>query len=189
MSTSNQARVSIGTKIVAVLMVFGGVSGVIRSAPLCVRLAQQPDFFQMTVAVLAIVLFAWGVRVAWGLWQGEAQFIRWAAILFALQVPIINYLGLAYEFTNGLGVRILVGGSGTGAPHSHYVNIGGNLGSWLNFDYSQLDSRWMVGINLVALIVAVYLFKLSHQVSTDLVKDSEEMGVRVENASRTDLTQ
>jgi hypothetical protein len=147
--------------MVAVLMLAGGVTGVIGSSRTATYFVQQSEYDQIAVPSCSIVLFAWTAWVGWGVWRGRAQFIRWAKILFALQVIVFNIGGIACEFFVGLSARIAVGGSMVPMPPpSHQLMLGANFGAAFNLHLTREDSQWMAGINVVALIVLVYLFRI-----------------------------
>ena len=159
MGASIDSQPGVGLRMVAVLMIAGGVAGVIGSSRTATYLVQQSEYDQIAVPCCSIVLFAWTAWVGWAVWRGKAQLIRWVKVLFAMQVIVFNIGGIAYEFFTALSVRVAVGGSMVPMPPpSHQLMLGANFGATFNLHLERQDSQWTAGINLVALIVLVYLF-------------------------------
>ncbi len=164
-------------------MILGGAAGVIGSTR---ALFKQEEWSPLLVVILSVVLHACTAWVGWGLWQGKGQFVRWAKVLFCMQAFFFNVGGYAYEFWNGVSARISVGGWMTDMPPpSHTLMIGGNFGASFNLHLTPEDSRWMVGVNLVALLVLAYLFWVSRIGRGEVLKEHE---LPVENGSRSDST-
>jgi hypothetical protein len=160
MSNGMPPRRRFGAALIAALLVFGGLSGFANAVHLIIDSFRQPEGYGVAAPICSLLVFAWTTRVGWGVWQGQAVFIRWARVLFALQTILFNVGGYAYEFFAGVSVRIMVGGYLVETPPpSHYLTVGGNLGSQFSWDFARHDSRWMVGLNLFALVVLVCLRK------------------------------
>jgi len=160
MHNNDKLQPTIGVRIVAVLMMVGGIVGVIGAIRLVLYWAARDESLPFVVHCCSIPLFAWTAFVGWNLWRGQTRFLRWAAILFGLQVIVFGVGGFAYEFSTGLSARIAVGGFMVPMPPpSHNLSIGANFGSSLNLNLTRDDSRWMVGINVVALIIWLYVLR------------------------------
>lgn len=152
----------VGLKTVAVLLIFGGVTGFIPAFRQSYRHMHGEEISQLGIPILSMILFGWSAWVGFRLWRGAPSSIRQAFVLFALQVLELGILGCAYEFSTGLSLRVMVGGHAVDAAQagpSHYLLFGGNLGSSLNLKTSGGEAGWMIGINLVALGVCGYLVK------------------------------
>jgi hypothetical protein len=164
-----------GSRIVAILMMVGGAAGVVSSLRFAAYNAIQDQPSTLVVRLCAILLFGWTVWVGLGLWRGKAHSIWWAKVLFGMQVLFFNVGGFAYEFWNGLTARITVAGwLEPTPPPAHSVSIGGDFGAWFNLNLTEQGSRWMVGVNLVALIVLVYLLRHSRIYQTDTASAAEQ---------------
>jgi hypothetical protein len=142
-------------------MVAGGAIGAIGAIRLIAQLIGQEQPFRVAVQCFAVLLFAWTGIVGLGLWRANGLFIRWAKVLIAAQVLVFGIGGFAFEFSTGLSARIALSGWLVPIPPpSHSVTIGANLGSSLNMNLTRGDSRWMVGVNLVAVIILACLSRI-----------------------------
>jgi hypothetical protein len=112
--------------------------------------AHQQQPYHIIVPAISIVVFAWGVCKGISLWRGKPSGYKWAKILFALQIPVFSLGRLSYEYSTGFSARIMIG-------HTNR-HVGGDIGSSLNFLISPEALGWMLGINLVAVAVLIYLF-------------------------------
>jgi len=152
MSDKTDVRVTWGARVVAFLLVAGGVLGILAAVFLAQEFArQQPD--RMITPLASIIIFAWGVVMGVVLWRGRPAGYKWAKILFILQIPAFRVAQFSYEFSTGISARVLFGHSNS--------RFGANIGSSLNFLISSDPQGWMFGINLVALVVVAYLYILS----------------------------
>jgi len=162
MSTNTESRPRMGVRIVALVMMIGGIVGVFGAIRLAGYFAKQQEFSRIVVPGCSMLLFAWTVRVGVGVWQAKAQFLRWAEVLFALQVVVFNVGGYAYELYTGISAKVMVGGFLEPMPApSHTLAAGAKFGSTFDLNLAREDSRWLIGINLVALIIWIYLLRRS----------------------------
>jgi len=144
-------------RIIAGMMLLGGVAGVLSSVRLIYK---QEEFFAGVVVMLALLLHACSGWVGWGLWCGKPHFYGWAKVLFTLESVFFNIGGIAFEFWNGLSARVAVDGWLISMPPpSHSVTVAGSFGATFNLNLTRQDSRWMVGINLIAVGILLWLFK------------------------------
>jgi hypothetical protein len=175
-----------GVRVVAVVMILGGIVGVVSAVRVMNYYARLPDFSQLVVPCCSMLLFAWTAIVGRGLWLGKARFIRWAMVLFGMQGIVLGIGGYAYEFSTGLSVRILVEGSMMAVPTpSRTLSVGANLGSSFNLHLTREHARWMVGINLVALIILSYLSHIYRRISGVSPAPQAEAKAPVENPAET----
>jgi hypothetical protein len=155
MTDSQRLPISYGARFVSVLLMAGGLLGIFVSIQMAVHFAHESRTDRFVVAALSIPLFAWCMPVAVSLWRGNPRGYRWATILFAAQIPAFCISRLTYEFSTGASGRIMFG-------HSSH-RFGANIGSSLNLLVSPEPPGWMVGINLVAIVVVIYLWTLTRR--------------------------
>lgn len=136
-----------GVRILAVLLIAGGIIGIGLSIWMAILGMQQP-----VLAVFAVVFAAAFAFTAWQgvkLWKGTAGGYKWAKILFAAQIPSLSLGGLSYGFYTLLGFNIQ---AGSGVDVFDF-----NVGSALNIMYSPEAQPAYVGVNLIGLAAFAYL--------------------------------
>jgi hypothetical protein len=163
MSTSTEIKPTVGARIVGVLMILGGILGIVGSICTIIYFAQQLEYSRIVVPSCSIPLFAW---------------IAWIGG------------GYAYEFSTGLSVHLSVDGFVVPRPvPSHNVNVGAHLGSLFNLNLTGEEPRWMVGTNLVALGVLIYLFRLSRVSRANVsTPTAEDVNAAIENQTQSGAT-
>lgn len=162
MNGRERVPVSIGMKLVALLLMIGGVLGVGLTFWLDLSLVSSGRAGVLSPAIAMtgafIVLFGWAAWVGRELWVGERRAVRMAGILFAIQVPLLRVPGLIYEWHTGFTVPITVGSGGR-------FGAGFNLGSSFSFYVLPRIQDFSVGVNLVAVLVLVFLIRKSRELS------------------------
>lgn len=153
MSGGGRGGVRYGARFVSFLMIAGAMLGILSSVFLAPRLAQEHRPYRVAVAVVSVAVFAWAAVKGIDLWRGKPGGYRWAKVLFALQIPAVSVARFSYEFSTGMSARVMFG-------HSNR-RFGADIGSSLNLLISPEPQGWMLGINIVAVIVVVYLFMAS----------------------------
>jgi hypothetical protein len=141
------------SKVIGVVLILGGLLGIAASGAAVMQFAHQHQMGRMISSSLAIVLFAWGIPTGVGVWRESPRELKWAKIIFALQVPVFSIGRLVYQYSNFLSVRIMVGNT------SH--NFGGDVGSSSDLYVLPHSPGFMFGVNLFALIVLMYLIARS----------------------------
>jgi hypothetical protein len=136
-------------KIIGVVLILGGLLGIAASVPAVIHFAHEHQVARVISAIMGIALFAWSIPTGVGIWRESACALKWAKILFALQIPVFSIGRVVYEYSNFLSLRIMVGNT------SH--NFGGDIGSSSDFYLLPQSPGFMFGVNLFALIVLVYL--------------------------------
>ena len=162
-------RVS-GRRIIAFLLVAGGVLGILGSLSMAGHFAGRQESLRVGSAVVSAGLFAWGILTGVSLWRGTARGFRWATFLYALQVPVFSVGPVSYEFSTLLSFRVMAGNT------THFV--GANIGSSANIFLSDQSLGFMCGINLVAVIALCCLVATSRVASTQ----SPRLGTAAWNA-------
>jgi hypothetical protein len=150
-------RSRLGMKIVAGFMLAGGAAGLVGATPL---LFKQQEFSGWLLVTLAALLHAGTASVGWGLWRGEAQYLTWARIIFGMQSVFFNIGGITFDFWNGISARVALDGWMVPMPPpSHSFTVGGSFGAAVNLNLTRQDSRWMFGINLIAVGILFWLLR------------------------------
>lgn len=139
-------------RLIAILLIVGGIFGIGLAVWLGLQASSQQPAFAFYGLVFGAV-FAWSAWKGISLWKGRPDGYKWAKILFAAQIPILSLPYFAYEFYTGLSLRLIFGQVNS--------NIGFGLGSSIEFYVSPEIRNTVFGINLIALIVFVYLVKMS----------------------------
>lgn len=162
MNSSDSVPISTSMRLVALLLIVGGVVGIGVGVWLDIRLLTNSriSLFSGTTAIIGvfILLYGWAVWTGLDLWKGRRRALKFAQILFAMQIPLLTVPGFSYEFHIGLTVLIAI----LSGPH---LNLNFNLGSSFAFYISSQVHGVVIGINLVALVVLVYLIRKSREIS------------------------
>ena len=140
-------------KTLAVFLIAGGLLGILESVLKGVHFSQQNQTIRLISSILSAALFAWGIPVGIGLWQGTLAGFKWAKLLFALQVPVFSLVHVSYELSTFLSFRVMLGDT------NHY--LGGNIGSSSNIYLSADPTGVIFGVNIVAVLALLYLMKAS----------------------------
>jgi hypothetical protein len=159
MNNGFRGRVIYGARIIAFFLVAGGLLGMLNSVLMGSQAALQKESLRAISASLSAGLFAWGTLTGVALWRGTLRGIKWAKLLFALQIPVFSVARLTYEFSTFFSFRLMAGNT------SHY--IGGNIGSSSNIYLSPHSPGLMFGINIVAVIALLYLIWGSQSASAE----------------------
>ena len=151
----NKAKSSYVSKIIGVVLILGGLLGIAASVPAVIHFAHRHQVMRMLSAIVGIALFAWSIPTGVGVWRESARELKWAKILFALQVPVFSIGRLVYEYSNFLSLRIMVGNTSR--------NFGGDIGSSSDFYQLPHSPGFILGINVFACIALLYLIGRSRQ--------------------------
>lgn len=162
MSPNKNEYVRGGVKLVASLLIAGGIIGILFTIAMAIRIVMQQPFF-MVFAVLSILVYGWNALKGMDLWRGKPQGLKWAKIMLALQTPVICVPGFLYEFNSPLHLNIMVGHVGNAVMFDQ-------IGATVEFAFGpnfnlhvfspQLQCLFF-SVNVVALIALVYLIKAS----------------------------
>lgn len=149
MSTESIATASapIGVRILAVLLILGGIIGIGLSIWMAILGMEQPAFAIVAIVFAAVFTFTtWqGVK----LWQNRPEAYKWSKILFAAQVPAFSVGGITYGFFTLVGFNVQLG---AGVELFDF-----SAGSALNVLYSPEAPPTFVGVNLIAAAACAYL--------------------------------
>ena len=140
-------------RVISVFLIFGGLLGLLGTyflAAHAVRNHQEP---QIISTILSALLFAWCILSGIELWREKPRGLRFAKILFALQIPVFTVARFTYEFSTLFSLRLMIGNTSR--------TIGANIGSSGNIHLSPQSSGFLAGINLVAVIAFCGLYAIS----------------------------
>jgi len=162
---SESQNTALGVKITALLLAGGGLLG-LASVPIALvafpqQLLSQPP---LKVAFGGFYLFldGWCTWIGFDLWRGKSHALKWARIIFALQIPYVTVPGFSYLFqTAGVTVQLFFS--------SHGYNL--KLGSYISIFVSPLIEGYAFGVNIVAIAALIYLTRLQ-SLTYEMKKDS-----------------
>jgi len=151
-------------RIVALLLILGGALGVGLTIWLDVNLlmSSQIRIFSLATAIAGvfILIFGWCVWTGVDLWRGRRQALKFAMILFAMQIPVILLPGFSYHLHTGLMVLIAIVAGGQ-------VSADFQFGSSFNFFISPEVHGLTIGVNLVALFMLIYLIRVARELAEE----------------------
>jgi hypothetical protein len=153
MSGMGKTGTRFGERFVSFILIAGGILGMIASVQMTAHFAHEHRLSRSVVAVISVPVFAWCILKGADLWRGKPSGYRWARALFLMQIPAVCISRFTYEFSTGMSARILFG-------HSNR-RFGADIGSSLNLLISPEPPGWMLGINIVAVLVTIYLFTVT----------------------------
>ena len=135
-------------KALAVLLLAGGAVGIGIALLVGFQLAQT-NIAYAGLMLLLLALFAWSALTGIRLWRGDPRGFKWAAILFAAQIPVLTVPGFAYEYYTGIAIK-LMGGNVESA-----LSFG--IGATANVFVGTQTAGAAVGVNLVAIAALALL--------------------------------
>jgi len=164
MNSNDRFTVTKGMRIVALLLIIGGALGVGLTIWLDTQLLMSSQLSVLSsaaaIAGVFICLFGWCVWTGIDLWRGRRKALKFAMILFALQIPVITVPQFSYRMYTGLmlQIRVLSGGQ---------VDTGFQFGSAFGFYISPEVQGLAIGVNLVALFVLIYLIRVWRELAQE----------------------
>ena len=155
MKTANDSRekARYGARIVASFLLAGGLLGLVGSILALYHSVQRHQIPAGISGILSIGLFAWCIPTGVAVWRIKGSGLRWAELLFAIQVPVFTIARFSYEFSTFLSLRVMIGNT------THH--IGGDIGSSSNLNLLPRPLGFLFGINIVAVLVLLYLIRAS----------------------------
>jgi hypothetical protein len=138
-----------GTRIVASFLLAGGLLGLVGSIQGLRYSIQLRQVAAAISGILSIGQFAWCISTGMAVWRAKARGLKWAKLLFAIQVPVFTIERFSYEFSTFLSLRVMIGNTTR--------HIGGNIGSSSNLNLLPQPLGFLFGINIVAVLVLLYL--------------------------------
>lgn len=162
---------------IATLLTIGGVVGIVL---VLLMEASAEGFSHPIFLVFAMLLFGACTWVGVGLCKSEQRYHGWAMLLFLLQVPVIEVHRVAYHFYVGSGLFLTFQNE-----FSSRLAFEFELASALKFAIPSGTENIVIGVNVLALAVAVYLM----ETSTRLRKPSEASVLEHASQSTQHLSQ
>lgn len=152
-------EINVVDRFLAIVLMAGGVLGAGSSVYGQGRILYQSSPTLLRTHWMALVpmelflgLFLWSAIVGVRYWRQEARAWKWAAILFAVQIPITIVPGLRYEYFTGIAVPLTI------VHFRNSLSIGFSFGSraamWVGPGIPDL----IYGVNLFACVAVLYLF-------------------------------
>jgi hypothetical protein len=164
MNGKETLAVTNGMKTVALLLMIGGVLGDVLTIWLDVNLLMNSQRGMLSsataIAGVFILIFGWCVWTGVDLWRGRRQALKFAMILFAMQIPVILLPGFSYYLHTGLMVQVAIVAGGQ-------FSAGFQFGSAFNFYISPEVYGLTIGVNLVALLVLIYLIRVWRELADE----------------------
>lgn len=150
-ASTNHPRVSVGIRLIALLLMVGGAAGVVLFVMLVIQMAPKQPLMGL-FSLPGACVFVWSALTGFDLWRGKPAGYRWARILFAAQIPIILIPGFQYWFYTGVsGYMMFSEGRDSNTSWSF------NLGSSVSMLVGGQSSGRSVGINLLAVVIFLFL--------------------------------
>ncbi|HKW74978.1 MAG TPA: hypothetical protein VJN64_05585 [Terriglobales bacterium] len=154
--SAKKRKIPVGLTLIYLLLVIGGGIGV--SMALLREASIQNDLSQLTYIGLVILLNAGTAWVGFCIWKGDSRSYRWARLIFLLQVPVLSFSKLTYEFYTGAFLGLTFS-----QEAASKLNLNLELGSLTSLQISPGIHGLIVGVNLVALAALLYLRALGAQ--------------------------
>jgi hypothetical protein len=105
MRDDDPRRADYGVRLIAVLLIAGGILGVVGAVAVTSAFIRDQRPYRAVPAIASMAVFGWGAIKGIDLWRGRPQGYRWAKILFAFQILTFSVAGLSYEFSTGISGR------------------------------------------------------------------------------------
>ena len=158
-ASANDSKNNVGAKLIALLLMLGGVVGVFLFVKVLIQAAQHGSLMGI-LNLLGVIIFVWSALTGLSLWLGKPGGYRWAKILFAAQIPIIGVPGLQYWFYTGVNLWLTIRSGISNGVTTHGVGLGFNLGSSLSMWLGLHSTVYMVGINPLAIGILIFLSRV-----------------------------
>ena len=165
--SNSTGKSSAAIKLVALLLMVGGIVGVVFAVSYLNGRDRSPMLF--AEELITILVFGWSALKGRDLWNGKPAGYKWARILVVTQIPVIGAPGFSYWFYTGLSCRLYFQTKATAG--SAIVASQFNLGSSVSLLIGQPTEVVSVGINLVAVAALVCLLAVSPQHVADGQED------------------
>src|SRR5262245_15891744 len=155
MKTSNNGRgeTKYGARIIAFVLLAGGLLGLLGSALAVYHSVQQHRAVDGVSGILSTALFAWCIPTGAALWRRMPEGFKWAKLLFAMQIPVFSVARFSYEFSTFFSFRLMIGNTTR--------HIGGDIGSSSNLNLLPQSLGFLFGINVLAVLILLHLIRSS----------------------------
>lgn len=136
---------------IGILSLGGGAIGAALGLQLILSRGHPVEW---VICLAFIAIYVWGVWCGTKLLEGDDQALRPLLKYWALQVPTFGSPILGYFLESGFHATVSFQ---FWPPH-----ISGNMviGSSFNYSLMQAGTPWSIGVNVFALVVSVWLYRL-----------------------------
>jgi hypothetical protein len=158
---TNLKSASTAVRVLAVMLIIGGLLGTGLAVWVGYLFAIK-DWSIGGLDLLAFSLLPLSAVAGFWLWRDGRPARICARVLFALQIPVLEFHGLSYEYYTGIAAPLRHGPGGT----NFTMSIGGS--ATMGFDPNPVG--YVIGANLVAvaaLIILMYAPRLDKQTPND----------------------
>lgn len=111
-----------------------------------------------------LALYVWGIINGLAVLEGRPDSLRWNRHFWLMQIPSFSSPLAGYMFISGAAFHV------TYAPLTSDWNYRVHLGSQFTYSLLQMKAPFIIGVNLVAIVIWAYLLHLgqaSSQVSPE----------------------
>ncbi len=138
-------------RMLAAMLIAGGAAGVAVYAWVF-QIAgpiENASWQIWVVSFLPLLLMAVAIATGVQLWRRDGAARSWATFLYALQIPLLEFHGYAYQFFLGFAAPVRHGPGGT--------NLFLQFGTTFDLGSEVSPDRFLIGVNLVAVVCLVIL--------------------------------
>lgn len=154
-----------GTKFIAIYEIIGGLLGVVIVSMLLYKLFKayaqfDQGVFLSTLLTCIIVLSLYIISLIAGflLWKGQNLGNKLSLFIQALQIPNISLSGFSYIFVSGIQLALNIS---KGLSEDIKFNLFFYLGSKFDINLFSKESSFLIGVNIIALLIFIYLKKIN----------------------------
>jgi len=141
------------TRIFALVLAIGGIIGI----AMVVEESWIGSGSSALARILAGALFAFALFTGFRLWKGTPFGRKWAAIVFASQIPVLSLTDLNYDWFTGTQLIISIS---KGADAIRYLNFSlSGIGGGFEFRIGEDLTEYIIGVNLFALVASILLLR------------------------------
>jgi hypothetical protein len=153
-------------RLFAVVLLLGGAFGIVLSAAMALRFIHVHWAFTLFFLVIAAA-YAWNAFIGFRLWRGTPYGLKWAPIIFALQIPIADTPWFRYEWFTGAYVGLLLRIFSNAASSSFGSTFAFEVGANYQFNFHigntvNNDNGIVIGANVFAIIAFVMLLRSNY---------------------------
>lgn len=151
-------------RVMAVLSLGGGFTGLVYAVTAAFN--GGPLELQLTI-LFGFLVYGFGIWTGMRMLEGNLSAARLNLIYWWLQVPFVNTSALGFSFYSGASARVSASLSWDSSG-SDNMNFSANavIGSSLDWSYMQVGVPFELGVNVLALICAIWGGKLIRRQSS-----------------------
>ena len=148
-------------QIIGIYEMVGGALGLFITGSLFKTLvidAQDRYLSMIWLFFIAFIFYIVSLNAGYLLFRKNRRGVMLSIITQALQVPNLAIFGISYYFVSGLSFGVSLSFIETAKFDFNYY-----LGSTWNLGFGSTDGEFLIGINLVALMLLTHLIKINKQ--------------------------